>query len=169
MSAVGRKQSRFIGMKQEVARFRIIMRKENWRFVLESIGLVAVVGSVALVAVELSQNNELMAAEARYNRLGASTQNLILLVENSPLNLVQTIIKPPSEHTAEESTIMESFWFIAFSNANWTFSELPREEYPTAIWERRWGSETARNVWHDNKIYFSEEFVDYIDTVILGN
>jgi len=143
------------------------MNKESLRTIFEAIGLISVVGSLILVATEIDQNNELMAAEARFNRLNMGLVNTQIIIENSEVSLASALFKPPSDHTAEEALVSSSFWFTAFSIAQWTFTEIPDEDFPVEIWKDRFNGQAIGSQWSDQKSRFSTEFIQYIDEFII--
>jgi hypothetical protein len=96
---------------------------------------IGVIGGILLLAYELRQNNSLMSAQARFNRLTISTGSFISIAENP--DLAQALVKsnsdPDSLAATEETQLSAQFWRV-LRNQEWTFFELPREQLPVEEW-----------------------------------
>lgn len=137
--------------------------KSSWKGIFETVGIIAVVVSLILVYFEINQNNELMAAEARYNRLNASIALNMAIAQDSQISLAHVHVVPASELTPEENVVLRSFWWTAFAIAEWTYYDLNSNEWPIKLWKARFNSTNGNAHWNDRKNEFSDEFINYID------
>jgi len=140
--------------------------KENWRIIFEAFGLVAVIASLLLVAFEIRQNNELMGAQDRYNRLTALTSNLESIFSNT--NLAEVITKDPNQITESEEVALRMYHLQTNYIREWTFLELPAEELPIELWRFSFQNSERRNSWQETKNQFDREFVKFVEEQIIG-
>ena len=88
---------------------------------------VGVIGGILLLAYELRQNNNLMAAEARFNRLAVPTENWTLLAQEDFAELRSKDIND-QEMTPIERLRWEAYSMRVLATREWSFRELPRSE-----------------------------------------
>jgi hypothetical protein len=87
------------------------MSLEQYALLGEIIGTIAVVGSLAYVAIQLKQNTEAIHAQSR-QAVYEGAQNELFKMVDTP-DIVLNIIK--KEHlTAREQSQLNSFWFSSF-------------------------------------------------------
>ena len=126
---------------------------------------VGVIAGIVFLGYELRQNNELMAAEQRFNRLIIATGTPTMVAENP--DLAQAYVKanndPDSLNAVERVQLNAVFWRV-FQNMQWTFFELPREELPIEEWRSN-----PRNIghwcvgWAARKNHLDQEFVRFME------
>ena len=146
----------------------ILNPKIKWKDVAEIIGVVAVVVSLLIVAVEIRQNNELMVAQDRYNRLSVLTSLQDHPIENLALREAMIKYFQGAELSNQEDFMVEMFWRQNFTVVEWTFKELELAELPLEGWRDTWSSPGVLDKWNENKFRYSSEFVNFIDTNIVA-
>ena len=130
--------------------------------VLANLGVIA---GIVFLGVELSQNNELMAAQQRFNRLTTATGTFTAVAENP--ELAEAIVKansdPDSLTAAEEMQLSMMFWRV-LRNQEWTFFELPREELPVDEWRYNpTGFASWCATWTIRRDQLASEFVQFLE------
>ena len=141
----------------------------KWKNLIEGIGIVAVIVSVLFVAYEIRQNNELMAAQDRYNRLTALTSNIGSHFANSDLALISSKSRSGLELLPEEEIALTYYNLQTNYIREWTFYELPENELPNELWKLSFRNPSTLNRWNETKNVFGDEFVRYIDERIIGH
>ncbi len=135
----------------------------------QTVGLLANLGVIAgilFLAAEVRQNNEYMAAEARFNRLSVHTASAALVVENP--ELVESMVR---SFNGEELTLADTFrlqahWFRVMQNINWTYFEA-FEEAPLETWKVTFRYPFVRGIWEERKVELDPEFVQFVEANIL--
>ena len=96
-----------------------------WRETAEVLGVVGIIAGIVFLGFELRQNNELMAADARFNQLSIRTDIWAVLAD-SP-ELVAYLVKDRNGETltSEEELRLNSFWMRTLLNLEWQYVELP--------------------------------------------
>ena len=128
-----------------------------------------VIGGILLLAYELRQNNDLMAAEARFNRLTVATENSDKLFENA--ELAELLLK---DRGNEELTSLEQYRLDLLAGRilltrEWSFRELPRSELPIARWRRfTQGFPSVRTAYDRNKGSYDPDFEEWFEENILN-
>ena len=128
-----------------------------------------VIGGILLLAYELQQNNELMEAEARFNRLAVATENNDSIFENA--ELAELVLK---DRNKQELTELERYRLDLLAariilTREWTFRELPRSELPTERWRRATeGMPSMRTVYERNRGTYDPEFEEWFEENILN-
>ena len=95
-----------------------------------------VLGGILLLAYELHQNNELMAVQARFNRLAINTENYTLRVENPDLAEAWKKAYGNEPLSSSERTLVEAFAMRVLLVREWSYKELPESEIPVERWKR---------------------------------
>jgi len=143
--------------------------------VLANVGVIA---GIALLAIEMRQNNSLLEAQAGYALAENRASNYDLL-KTSP-EFATFISKlaaggelTPVEHWRERGLYMS--FIVRFS---WEFSEyragrLRADQLPTVVWGRLIRGEGPlptpgmRDVWEDVKFQFDPEFIQFIESEVI--
>ena len=135
---------------------------------IEGVGVTAVVVSLLLVVMEIRQNNLLMEAEARYNRLQVSLQQNYVVVETSNISAAEVLLKPISELSAEELLISRLMWTNSILAFEWSFRELPRDELPVGNWRRLMETyPSLQDIWEQSYNNYNSAFTQwFIENVI---
>ena len=138
----------------------------EWLTLTANLGVIA---GIVFLALEIQQNNALMASEARYNRFEASNILPQLLLESSGLDLLEVVGKPIEELSPVEVNAIGLYGNMMFNSVEWTFRELPPSELPIERWRRIINQERYRNVWAIRKTEYEADFIQFMETVIFVN
>jgi len=142
----------------------------------QTIGMLANIGVVAgilFLAIELQQNNELMDAERRFNRLTIATGSLTLLATNSELAAAVAKLNDLSvgidnlDLTPGERTQLRGYYSRVIINEEWTYLELPGSELPVQEWKKLAQSRSWRFHWDAVNSSRGDEFVGWMQRNIL--
>ena len=131
----------------------------GWLTLIANIGVIA---GIVFLALELRQNNDLMGAQDRFNRLTAATLNGTDVIQ-SP-ELIIALNKPLSEQTPEDETLLSYHLNNVFLVWEWSFRELPRDEIPTSLWSTKFCNEITQNVWSRMKSGYSVPFINFVES-----
>jgi hypothetical protein len=144
------------------------MEKTNLSQAVAILANLGVIGGILLLAYELRQNNELMADQARFNRLTVSTQNWDLLAENPQLAELRLKDGNGETLTPTERVQLEAMIMRVLITRQWSFQELPRDSLPVETWQRvTQQMPSLITVYEREKQAFDPEFVEWFDTNIL--
>jgi hypothetical protein len=137
----------------------------------KSIGILANIGVIAgimFLAIELRQNNELMGAEQRFNRLSIATGSTTLLAENEGLASAvarfndETVPLKELDLTPGERVQVRGYFNRVLRNQQWTFLELSQEEQPIVEWQKLAQQRGWRVSWERQKDAFHPDFVRFV-------
>ena len=142
----------------------------------QSIGILAnagvILGIVFLVA-ELQQNNELMEAQARFNRLSIVNDAWRSLAENGDLTELRVRAGNNEVLSEAEQRRVDAAVMRVFVNLDWIFRELPddsAELYNAREVQRNNFANDAsyRKVWEVRKSTFDPQFVQWIEENVVN-
>jgi hypothetical protein len=123
-----------------------------------------VIAGIIFLGLELSQNNELMAAEARFNRLTIATESYTLVSQNPEFaSLIARSDESLESLTAGEREQLLSYGVRVLINQQWSFDELPREEIPIERWRRVAQRGYWRMYWTERRDELSPEFRQWLE------
>ena len=123
-----------------------------------------VLGGILLLAYELHQNNELMAVQARFNRLAINTENYTLRVENPDLAEAWKKAYGNEPLSSSERTLVEAFAMRVLLVREWSYRELPESEIPVERWKRNQNRvEQLRMVFEREKGDLDPGFVQFME------
>jgi len=145
----------------------------------QSIGILANVGVIAglvFLAIELQQNNELLAAQARIARHELRSNDANRAVFDNA-NLPEIIVKAKSGQplTATELYVIQRYHNQTMLNYQFVFIEyinglLERQDIPDVAWRSEFDSYKTgsfADYWNENKDQFLRaDFVRFIETEI---
>jgi len=134
--------------------------------ILANLGVIA---GIIFLGVEISQNNALMEAEARYNRLVTQTGSQTIIAENSQLAEILAKNLAGTDLSAAEQIQFNALYGRAIANIAWAFGELPTSELPVSAYRRVLNGPGVHSVWEDEKDSFDPEFVRFIEEQLLVN
>ena len=134
----------------------------RWLTLLANLGVIA---GIMFLAVELGQNNDLMASQDRYNRLSAQLSNGSIVMQ-SPM-LAEALGKPISDRTPAENRILSRHYHNPFLVWEWSYKELPSDEVPNCLWASSFGGENSQGFWPFLKIAYDPEFVSFMENDLL--
>ena len=147
------------------------MKTENLNRWLTLAANVAVLIGILFVALELQQNNELMEAEARFNRLSVSRDAWQSMAENGDYAdvLVRAERGEVLSETDEFRATASMMRYLV--NMDWMYRELPPDSPERLYAEKSMLTNVANplfvRVWDDRKDHFSPSFVQWVDGEIL--
>ena len=134
---------------------------------------IAVLIGIVFVALELRQNNELMAAEARFNRVTVSRDAWQAMAENGDYAdlLVRARRGEELSETDEFRATASNMRYLV--NMDWMYRELPVDS-PERNYMRQSLISVSTNpmflrVWATQKTYFSPAFVEWVEKEILAD
>ncbi len=128
---------------------------------------VGVIAGIILLAIELRQNNELMAAEARFNRISIQTASITLTVEHP--DLAELIVRSQNggDLTPAEVYRLQAYWRRLFVNMQWTYQEA-YDDLPLETWKRVFRDAFVQDHWENRKTDFIPEFVEFVDENVVN-
>jgi len=137
--------------------------------ILANLGVIA---GIVFLGIELRQNNELMEAEARFNRLSLSREAYNIQSTNG--ELAEILVKA---NNGDELTEVEHYRYRMagmrfLSNMEWIFNELPvtssERQYLQEQLRLNLATEASlyRPVFIERRASFSDEFVRWVEDEI---
>jgi hypothetical protein len=141
----------------------------SWLAVLANLGVLI---GIFFLAIELRQNNELMEAEARFNRVSASAEAYNIQCTNGELAEIHVKVNKSQPLTDVELYRFESSLMRFLINMEWIFREMPEDSTDRKYAERRLASALSNNL--RRSIYlkriddFDPDFVSWIEDNILS-
>ena len=138
---------------------------------VQTLATVGVIAGIVFLAFELRQNNELMEAEARFNRLTVSREAYNILSTNG--ELAEIIVKANNN---ESLTEVEHFRFTSaymrfLNNMEWIFREMPVDSPERKYAERQLMSAMShklrRQIFLDRADRLDASFVSWVEDNIL--
>ena len=134
---------------------------------------IAVLIGIVFVALELRQNNELMAAEARFNRVTVSRDAWQAMAENGDYADLLVRARRGEELSATDEFRATASTMRYLVNMDWMYRELPADS-PERNYLRQSLISASTNpmflrVWAAQKIYFSPTFVEWVEKEILAD
>jgi hypothetical protein len=141
----------------------------SWLAVLANLGVLI---GIFFLAIELRQNNELMEAEARFNRVSASAEAYNIRSTNGELAEIHVKVNKSQPLTDVELYRFESSHMRFLINMEWIFREMPEDSTDRKYAEQRLASTLSNNL--RRSIYlkriddFDPDFVSWIEDNILS-
>ena len=151
------------------------MKKRDVGPVLAILANAGVIASIFFLAMQLRQNNELMDAERRFNRLEISTGSVTLLATTPSLAAAVAKFDDPTaaiddpQLTPGEYTQVRAYYSRVIRNQEWTYSELPKSELPVQEWKSLARRRSWRVSWAAEKNARDEGFVEWMEGNILSH
>jgi hypothetical protein len=146
------------------------IKKSVWKETAEVLGVVGIIAGIVFLGYELRQNNELMAAEARFNYLVLVTNAYSDLAFNR--DYAELRIKSANGETLDATDYLqlEAAVMRVLTTFQWTYLELPVDS-PEQISlrdtaQRLFDEAIFRRVWNDRKSGFDEPFVHWLEQEI---
>ena len=130
----------------------------KWLTLTANLGVIA---GIIFLAIELRQNNDLMAGQDRFNRLSAAQSNAVAVATTPELN--SALSKPVSDLTNEDMNMLAYYYNSVFLDWDWSFKEVPRDDLPNCLWERTFNNESLQRFWPGLRVAYSSEFVSYLE------
>jgi hypothetical protein len=151
------------------------MKKRDVGPVLAILANAGVIASIFFLAMQLRQNNELMDAERRFNRLEISTGSVTLLATTPSLAAAVAKFDDPTaaiddlQLTPGDYTQVRAYYSRVIRNQEWTYSELPKSELPVQEWKSLARRRSWRVSWAAEKNARDEGFVEWMEGNILSH
>jgi hypothetical protein len=151
------------------------MKKSDVGPALAILANAGVIASIFFLAMQLRQNNELMDAERRFNRLEISTGSVTLLATTPSLAAAVAKFDDPTaaiddlQLTPGEYTQVRAYYSRVIRNQEWTSSELPKSELPVQEWKSLARRRSWRVGWAAEKNARDEGFVEWMEGNILSH
>ena len=140
----------------------------------QTLGLLANVGVIAgiiFLAVEIQQNNELLATQARYERDAVSRSGSLRLIENP--QLIRALVKAQNSEplTQEEALLLELSCSLTLENYSFVYREyrnglLDERSLPGGGTFRRCPGWEA--LWNQQKQTYDPEFIEWAEQNIFN-
>ena len=147
--------------------------------ILANIGVIA---GIVFLAIELRQNNELLAAQARSDRVALRQADTTLVIENP--ELLNALVKNGHGEplTVHENVLLSRYLDFVLVNLQNVYMEMNRgliaeDSIPVEAWrasfmkDRRANSNFDPNLleyWNENKIGFDSRFVEWMEENIVN-
>jgi hypothetical protein len=151
------------------------MKKRDVGPVLAILANAGVIASIFFLEMQLRQNNELMDAERRFNRLEISTGSVTLLATTPSLAAAVAKFDDPTaaiddlQLTPGDYTQVRAYYSRVIRNQEWTYSELPKSELPVQEWKSLARRRSWRVSWAAEKNARDEGFVEWMEGNILSH
>ncbi len=100
------------------------LKKWIWKETAEVLGVVGIIAGIAFLGFELRQNNELMEAEARFNRLSIVTEAWRFTAEHGDLTELWARADNNEPLSIAEQRRVTSAMMAIFVLLEWTYREL---------------------------------------------
>ena len=138
---------------------------------VKTLANVGVIAGIVFLAFELRQNNELMEAEARFNRVAVSREAYNILSTNRELAEIYVKVNNNESLTEVEHFRFRSSQMRFLINMEWIYREMPVDSPERRYAERTMISamsyELRRQIFLDNTHRFDEDFVSWVEDNIL--
>jgi len=138
---------------------------------VQTLANVGVIAGIVFLAFELRQNNELMEAEARFNRVAVSREAYNILSTNRELAEIYVKVNNNESLTEVEHFRFRSSQMRFLINMEWIYREMPVDSPERRYAERTMISamshELRRQIFLDNTHRFDEDFVSWVEDNIL--
>ena len=108
---------------------------ERWSLFAEIAGAIAVVLSVAYLALQVSDNNRLLRSQAHYNALELAQRPLEVMLENE--NLAGVMVKCENDPQSVDRTSWErssNYYFLQLNSWEYLYYQHGDESIPPQLW-----------------------------------
>ena len=138
------------------------MKKIDLGQTINTVANAGVIAGIIFLAIEIQQNNELIASEARFNRLAIQTASITLAVEHSDLAELLFRSRNGDDITPVEAYRIGFYWNRVFANMQWTYLEA-YDDIPLADWRNIFQGVFAQAHWETQKPSYDPEFAQFVD------
>ncbi len=138
---------------------------------------VGVIAGIIFLAFELRQNNEFLAAQARYNLIERRTQLAANATDRFMLEALHKYDSGEPTTPAERSAALGQA-LVVIEVWEWQYSEfragmLERDELPTAAWGVWYRNEgvwpvPVREVWERRRTVLNPDFVSFVEQNVIA-
>jgi hypothetical protein len=152
----------------------VALKKWIWKETAEVLGVIGIISGIIFLGYELRQNNELMEADARFNRLAMVTDAWRFVAEHGGLTELRA-----RADTGEALSVAEERRVTASLMAVWVLTEWTYRELGEGSAELNQVREVQRynfanyasyrQVWESRKQSFDPEFVLWMEENVIRN
>jgi hypothetical protein len=144
------------------------MKKIDFGQTISILANVGVIAGIVLLVLELRQNNELMAAEARQVRTSMVIDSWLFVAEHGDFADLRGRQRNGEEITETQWQRIEAYVMSVFVTLDWTLQELsansPEMDQVREVQRHNFGSRPEyRRVWEARKNSFRPEFIQWMD------
>jgi len=146
-------------------------RLERWALLAEIVGAVAVVLSVAYLALQVSDNNRLLRSQAHYNGLELSQRPLEMMIDNE--NLAEVLANCDTDPDTVDRTSWyrcRGYYLMQFNSWEYLYYQNDDGSIPAQLWN---GADASfkyrvatragyRRFWSESQLAFDEPFRSYL-------
>ncbi|MDH5240716.1 MAG: hypothetical protein OEW73_08040 [Gammaproteobacteria bacterium] len=146
-------------------------RLERWALFAEIAGAVAVVLSVAYLALQVSDNNKLLRSQAHYNALELGQRPLEIMLENESLaGVLVSCEQAPEAVDRVGWERCSNYYFLEFNSWEYFYYQHDDGSIPPQLWsgaDAYYKQKVATNpgyarYWSEWQIAFDEPFRSYV-------
>jgi hypothetical protein len=134
---------------------------------------IAVLIGVVFVALEIRQNNDLMAAEARFNKVSVSRDAWQAIAENGDYADLLVRARRGEELSETDEYRATAHMMRYLVNMDWMYRELPTDSPERNYMQQSLIASSTNplflRVWADQKTWFSPGFVEMVEKEILAD
>ena len=143
-----------------------------WKETAEVLGVVGIIAGIVFLGFELRQNNELMEAEARFNRLSAVTDTWRFIADQGDLAEIWGRFDNNEAISIVEQRRIQAQIMSVFVLLEWTFREMDEDSTDlnqVRIVQLRTfaGSALWNQTWEERKTSFDPEFVQWMQSNVV--
>jgi hypothetical protein len=145
---------------------------EQWALFAEIAGAVAVVLSVAYLALQVSDNNRLLRSQAHYNALELGQRPLEIMLENESLAVVLVSCETaPATVDQVGWERCSNYYLMQFNSWEYFYYQHDDQSIPPQLWrgaDAYFKQKVATNLgyarfWSESQIAFDEPFRSYVN------
>ncbi len=148
------------------------MKKPDLGQTITILANVGVIAGIVFLGVELAQNNEFLAAQARFNRQTLAAESWSIIATEPELTTVIIKDRNGQELTEVEKLRIEAYWMRMLTNVAWGFSELQgTSEIDVYIFNQRRNfteQNYIRTVWQERSGAFDPAFVQFMEENVVN-
>ncbi len=142
----------------------------------EIVGALAVVITIAFLAVQISDNNRLLESQAYFNFLEVAHHPIAMPVQDPEFNtLLQKCTLTPDQTTHDEWERCSSFYFIMYNSWEYTFYQDGNDALPKGLhvgadnYFRSFLSQPGyRKFWPEYRDSYGEPFKSYVEEIFVA-
>jgi hypothetical protein len=150
----------------------MVIKLKQWALVAEIAGALAVVLSVAYLALQVSDNNRLLRSQAHYNALSLGQRPIEMVVQDAGLAAVMLACDADaSAVSAVDWERCANYYFLQFNAWEYFYYQNLDESIPPELWrgadayfrERTAVSSGYARFWSELQLAFDEPFRAYVN------
>ncbi len=123
-----------------------------------------VILGIIFLALEVQQNNELIASQNRFNAQQLVNEYTSVIVTTPDLSELMFALDSGDQPLTGAETMRVSQYFRGlFKSMEWSFLELPQEEIPLVAWQSQSSGRLHRMYWARLRETLNPDFVAYME------